>query len=272
MTVRVQNIEIGGQNPLVLIASPCQLETLDHARMMAEGILEACAPTDTKVIFKASFDKANRTSIHGKRGPGIDEGLSILARVRDEFCIPILTDVHLPDQCAKVAEVCDVLQIPAFLCRQTDLLVAAGETGKAVNIKKGQFLAPHDMAHVAEKVSNTGNNRILLTERGTSFGYNTLINDFRALPQMAATGYPVIFDATHSVQEPGGKGSKSGGNRDFVAPLARAACAIGVSGIFLETHQDPDSAPSDGPNMVLLSEMTALGTQLRAIDSLTKSF
>jgi 2-dehydro-3-deoxyphosphooctonate aldolase (KDO 8-P synthase) len=272
MTVRIQDIEIGGANPIVLIAGPCQLETLDHARMMAEGILNACAPTGTKVIFKASFDKANRTSIHGQRGPGIDEGLAILACVRDEFDVPVLTDVHLPDQCAQVAEVCDVLQIPAFLSRQTDLLVAAGQTGKAVNIKKGQFLASQDMAYVAEKVSNTGNNRILLTERGTSFGYNTLINDFRALPQMANTGYPVIFDATHSVQEPGGKGSKSGGNRDFVAPLARAACAVGVAGIFLETHQDPDTAPSDGPNMVPLSELGTLVAQLRAIDSLTKSF
>ena len=272
MTVRIQDIEIGGAGPIVLIAGPCQLETLDHARMMAEGILNACASTGTKVIFKASFDKANRTSIHGQRGPGIDEGLAILARVRDEFNIPVLTDVHLPDQCAQVAEVCDVLQIPAFLSRQTDLLVAAGETGKAVNIKKGQFLAPQDMAHVAEKVSNTGNNRILLTERGTSFGYNTLINDFRALPQMAGTGYPVIFDATHSVQEPGGKGSRSGGNRDFVAPLARAACAVGVAGIFLETHQDPDTAPSDGPNMVPLSELGDLIAQLHAIDNLTKSF
>lgn len=272
MTVRIQDIEIGGANPIVLIAGPCQLESLDHTRMMAEGILNACAPTGTKVIFKASFDNANRTSIHGQRGPGIDEGLALLARIRDEFDIPVLTDVHLPDQCAQVAEVCDVLQIPAFLSRQTDLLVAAGETGKAVNIKKGQFLAPQDMAHVAEKVSNTGNNRILLTERGTSFGYNTLINDFRALPQMANTGYPVIFDATHSVQEPSGKGSKSGGNRNFVAPLARAACAVGVAGIFLETHQSPDTAPSDGPNMVPLSELGTLIAQLRAIDSLTKSF
>lgn len=271
MTVRIKDIEIGDKNPIVLIAGPCQLETLDHARMMAEGILCACAPTDTKVIFKASFDKANRTSIHGQRGVGIDEGLSILARVRNEFGIPVLTDVHEPSQCSAVAEVCDVLQIPAFLCRQTDLLVAAGETGKAVNIKKGQFLAPWDMAHVAEKVSDTGNARILLTERGTSFGYNTLVNDFRSLPQMASTGYPVIFDATHSVQQPGGQGSKSGGNREFVAPLARAACAIGVAGIFLETHQDPDTAPSDGPNMVPLSELGELVTQLRAVDALAKS-
>jgi len=271
-TITIGNLTIGPDAPLAIIGGPCVAESRDLCMTVGKALRDRCRELGFGYIFKASFDKANRTSIHGKRGPGIDEGLSILARVRDEFCIPILTDVHLPDQCAKVAEVCDVLQIPAFLCRQTDLLVAAGETGKAVNIKKGQFLAPHDMAHVAEKVSNTGNDRILLTERGTSFGYNTLINDFRALPQMAATGYPVIFDATHSVQEPGGKGSKSGGNRDFVAPLARAACAIGVSGIFLETHQDPDSAPSDGPNMVLLSEMTALGTQLRAIDSLTKSF
>ena len=271
MTVRIRDIDIGGNNPIVLIAGPCQLETLDHARMMAEGILEACAPSDTKVIFKASFDKANRTSVTSERGPGIDEGLTILGKVRDEFGIPVLTDVHEPNQCATVAEVCDVLQIPAFLCRQTDLLVAAGKTDKVVNIKKGQFLAPQDMAHVAKKVSNTGNNRILLTERGTSFGYNTLVNDFRALPQMAETGYPVIFDATHSVQEPGGKGSKSGGNREFVAPLARAACAVGVAGVFLETHQDPDNAPSDGPNMVPLNELGDLIAQLRAFDSLAKS-
>jgi len=271
MTFTVNEIEIGGKNPIVMIAGPCQLETLDHTRMMAERILEACTATGTKVIFKASFDKANRTSIHTKRGVGIDEGLAILGKVRDEFGVPVLTDVHEPYQCAMVAEVCDVLQIPAFLCRQTDLLDAAGKTGKVVNIKKGQFLAPWDMVHVAEKVSNTGNSRILLTERGTSFGYNALINDFRALPQMAETGYPVIFDATHSVKQPGGNGSKSGGNRKFVAPLARAACAVGVAGIFLETHQDPDTAPSDGPNMVPLAELGDLIAQLRAIDALTKS-
>lgn len=271
MTVRIQNIDIGGSNPIALIAGPCQLESLDHARMMAEGILEACAPTGTKVIFKASFDKANRTSIHGRRGPGLDEGLAILGRIRDEFGIPVLTDVHETSQCKPVAEVCDVLQIPAFLCRQTDLLIAAGQTGKAVNIKKGQFLAPWDLRHVAEKVSDTGNSRILLTERGTSFGYNTLVNDFRALPQMASTGYPVIFDATHSVQQPGGKGSSSGGNREFVAPLARAACAVGVAGVFLETHQDPDNAPSDGPNMLPLSGLPDLIAQLRAFDAMAKS-
>lgn len=270
MTVRIHDIDIGGTNPIVLIAGPCQLETLDHARMMVEGILQACEATGTKVIFKASFDKANRTSITSQRGPGLEEGLTILGKVRDEFNIPVLTDVHETSQCASVAEICDILQIPAFLCRQTDLLIAAGETGRAVNIKKGQFLDPQDMQHVAEKVSNTGNSRILLTERGTSFGYNTLINDFRALPQMAETGCPVIFDATHSVQQPGGQGSTSGGNRDFVAPLARAACAVGVAGIFLETHQDPDTAPSDGPNMVPLSDLGRLVADLRAHDALAK--
>lgn len=271
MTIRIQDIEIGGAHPIVLIAGPCQLETLDHARMMAEGILKACSRSDTKVIFKASFDKANRTSIYGQRGVGIDEGLTILSRIRDEFDLPVLTDVHEPDQCSKVAEVCDVLQIPAFLCRQTDLLIAAGATGKVVNIKKGQFLAPWDMKHVAKKVSNTGNSSIMLTERGTSFGYNTLVNDFRSLPQMAETGYPVIFDATHSVQHPGGNGSESGGNRAFVGPLARAACAVGVAGIFLETHEDPNNAPSDGPNLVPLTQLAELVTNLRAFDDLAKS-
>lgn len=270
MTVRINDIDLGGQNPIALIAGPCQLESLDHTRMMVECILQAFEPTGTKLIFKASFDKANRTSITSERGPGMDEGLAILGKVRDEFSVPILTDVHETHQCNPVAEVCDVLQIPAFLCRQTDLLIAAGKTGKAVNIKKGQFLAPQDMVHVAEKVSNTGNSCILITERGTSFGYNTLVNDFRALPQMAETGYPVIFDATHSVQQPGGQGSKSSGNREFVAPLARAACAVGVAGIFLETHQDPDNAPSDGPNMVPLSELGPLIADLCAHDALAK--
>ncbi|MDG1430795.1 MAG: 3-deoxy-8-phosphooctulonate synthase [Paracoccaceae bacterium] len=270
MSVTIKDIEIGGQNPIVLIAGPCQLESLDHARMMAEKIAEACSPTKTQFIFKASFDKANRTSTDAVRGMGIDAGIEVLGRIRDEFGISVLTDVHLPDQCAKVGEVCDVLQIPAFLCRQTDLLIAAGETGKAVNIKKGQFLAPHDIGNAAEKVSNTGNSRILLTERGTSFGYNTLVNDFRGLPIMAQTGYPVIFDATHSVQQPGGQGGSTGGQREFVAPLARAACAVGVAGVFIETHQDPDTAPSDGPNMLPVSELGDLVSQLRDFDALAK--
>ncbi len=270
MSVTVKDIEIGGNNPVILIAGPCQLESLDHARMMTEKIAEACAPTDTKFIFKASFDKANRTSVDAIRGMGMDAGLEVLGRIRDEFGVPVLTDVHLPEQCKPVSEVCDVLQIPAFLCRQTDLLEAAGKTGRAINIKKGQFLAPHDIGKVAEKVSNTGNNRILLTERGTSFGYNTLVNDFRGLPIMAQTGYPLIFDATHSVQQPGGQGGSTGGQREFVAPLAKAACAIGVAGIFIETHQDPDTAPSDGPNMLPVYELSDLIKQLRDFDALAK--
>lgn len=270
MSITVKDIEIGGSAPMVLIAGPCQLESLDHARMLAEKIANACAQTDTKFIFKASFDKANRTSATAIRGMGLDAGCEVLGRIRDEYDVPVLTDVHLPAQCAPVAEVCDVLQIPAFLCRQTDLLEAASETGKAINIKKGQFLAPWDMNNVADKVSHKGNSRIMLTERGTSFGYNTLVNDFRGLPIMAQTGYPVIFDATHSVQQPGGQGTSSGGQREFVAPLAKAACAIGVSGIFLETHQDPDNAPSDGPNMLAVQDLADLINQLRAFDALAK--
>ena len=270
MSFEISDFKIGGSNPIALIAGPCQLETLDHARMMAERIAEACAPTGTNFVFKASFDKANRTSINTERGMGLEAGLQVLGRIRDEFGIATTTDVHLPDHCAIAAEVCDILQIPAFLCRQTDLLVAAGETGRAVNIKKGQFLAPWDIENAAEKVSNTGNLRILLTERGTSFGYNTLINDFRGLPIMAKTGYPVIFDATHSVQQPGGQGGSSGGQREFVAPLAKAACAVGVSGVFIETHQDPYNAPSDGANMLPIGELKDLVTQLRDFDALSK--
>lgn len=270
MSFNISEFEIGGNNPIALIAGPCQLESLDHARMMAERIAEACAPTGTNFVFKASFDKANRTSINTERGMGLKAGLEVLGRIRDDFGIPTITDVHLPDQCAIAAEACDILQIPAFLCRQTDLLVAAGETGRAVNIKKGQFLAPWDIGNAAEKVSNTGNSRILLTERGTSFGYNTLVNDFRGLPIMAKTGYPVIFDATHSVQQPGGQGGSSGGQREFVAPLAKAACAVGVSGVFIETHQDPDNAPSDGANMLPIGELTSLVSQLRDFDALAK--
>lgn len=270
MSVIVKGIDVGGNAPIVMIAGPCQLESLDHARMMTEEIAKACAPTGTNFIFKASFDKANRTSGTAARGMGIDAGLDILGRIRDEFDVPVLTDVHAPEQCQLAAEVCDVLQIPAFLCRQTDLLEAAAATGKAVNIKKGQFLAPWDMANVAEKVSNKGNSQILLTERGTSFGYNTLVNDFRGLPIMAQTGYPVIFDATHSVQQPGGQGASSGGQREFVTPLAKAACAIGVAGVFLETHEDPDSAPSDGPNMLPVNELAGLVADLRDFDALAK--
>lgn len=270
MSVTVKGIEIGGKTPIVLIAGPCQLESFDHARMMADKIAKACEPTGTKFVFKASFDKANRTSSDAIRGLGMDAGLDVLGRIRAEFDIPVLTDVHLPDQCKAAGDVCDVLQIPAFLCRQTDLLEAAAETGKAINIKKGQFLAPWDMENVAKKVSNKGNCQIMLTERGTSFGYNTLINDFRGLPIMAETGYPVIFDATHSVQQPGGNGTSSGGQRQFVAPLSKAACAIGVAGVFIETHQDPDNAPSDGPNMVPVNELGDLVKHLRDFDALAK--
>lgn len=269
--VTVGDIAIGGKNPFALITGPCQLESLDHARMMAEKIAEACAPTGTRFIFKASYDKANRSSITTTRGLGMEEGLLILSKIRDEFGCPILTDVHDAAQCAPAGEVVDVIQIPAFLCRQTDLLLAAGQTGCAINIKKGQFLAPWDMGNVAEKVASTGNDKIMLCDRGTSFGYNTLVSDFRGLPTMAATGYPVVFDATHSVQQPGGQGTTSGGQREFAPVLARAACAVGVSALFIETHEDPDNAPSDGPNMIPVHKMAQLIGQLRAIDDLTKS-
>ncbi len=269
--VSVADIEIGGKNPFSLITGPCQLESLDHARMMADKISEACSATGTKFIFKASYDKANRSSISTTRGLGMQEGLSILSKIRDEFGCPILTDVHDARQCAPAAEAVDVIQIPAFLCRQTDLLLAAGETGKAINIKKGQFLAPWDMGNVAEKVASTGNANIMLCDRGTSFGYNTLVSDFRGLPTMAATGYPVVFDATHSVQQPGGQGATSGGQREFAPVLSRAAVAVGVSALFIETHQDPDNAPSDGPNMIPVHEMADLIANLRAYDAISKA-
>ena len=268
--VDVGGIAVGGAEPVALITGPCQLESLDHARMMAERIAEACAPTGTRWVFKASYDKANRTSLSAERGLGMERGLEVLARIRDEFGCPVLTDVHLPDHCRPAAEACDVLQIPAFLSRQTDLLLAAGETGRAVNVKKGQFLAPWDMANVAAKVASTGNERILLCERGTSFGYNALVSDFRGLPVMEATGWPVVFDATHSVQQPGGEGGRSGGQREFAPLLARAACAVGVSALFIETHEAPDRAPSDGPNMIPVDRLGALVAELRAFDALRK--
>ncbi len=270
-TITVGDISIGAKHPFALITGPCQLESLDHARMMAGRIAEACAPTGTKFIFKASYDKANRSSLSTQRGLGMDEGLSILAKIRDEFGCPVLTDVHDARQCGPAGEVVDVIQIPAFLCRQTDLLLAAGDTGCAINIKKGQFLAPWDMGNVAEKIASTGNERIMLCDRGTSFGYNTLVSDFRGLPTMARTGYPVVFDATHSVQQPGGQGTTSGGQREFAPVLARAAVAVGVSALFIETHEDPDNAPSDGPNMIPVDKMQALIGQLRSLDDLTKS-
>ena len=256
--------------PLTIIAGPCQLESRDHAMMIAEAMAEACAKAGASYVFKASYDKANRTSLKGKRGLGIDEGLSIMAYVRDQIGCPVLTDVHGPEQCKAVAEAVDVMQIPAFLSRQTDLLVAAGETGAVVNIKKGQFLAPWDMPNVISKVESTGNENILLTERGASFGYNTLVADFRSLPTMAKTGYPVIMDATHSVQQPGGQGGSSGGQREFAPIMARAAVSLGIAGVFIETHEDPDTAPSDGPNMIPLDQMPALVQSLMAFDRLAK--
>lgn len=268
----IGDIALGGRTPLVLVSGPCQLETLDHARAMAHGIAEASDAAGLRFIFKASYDKANRTAATSARGPGLDEGLAILARIKAEFGCPVLTDVHLPADCAAVAEVCDVLQIPAFLCRQTDLLIAAGKTGRAVNIKKGQFLAPWDMVHACDKVSATGNRRIVVCERGTSFGYNTLVNDFRALPILARTGFPVMFDATHSVQQPGGEGARSGGERAYIPVLARAAVAVGVSALFLETHQEPARAPSDGASMLPLADLRALLTRLAPLDALVKDW
>ncbi|MGV6846899.1 MAG: 3-deoxy-8-phosphooctulonate synthase [Marinibacterium sp.] len=269
--VPVAGLTIGNDCPLTVIAGPCQLESADHAQMIAGRMQEICAANGAGYVFKASYDKANRTSVGGKRGPGIDQGLKILQGVRDALGVPVLTDVHAPDQCAPVAEVADILQIPAFLCRQTDLLLAAGETGAAVNVKKGQFLAPWDMPNVVAKVESTGNTRILLTERGTSFGYNTLVADMRALPQLAQTGYPVVMDATHSVQQPGGKGGSSGGQREFAPVMARAAVSLGIAAVFIETHEAPDTAPSDGPNMIPLDRMESLIQTLMAFDGLAKA-
>lgn len=269
--VSIKNIEVSNNAPLALICGPCQLESLDHSRMLAERIAEAAAAADTAFVFKASFDKANRSSLTGKRGIGIQEGLSVLSKIGAEFGCPVLTDVHLPDQCALAAEAVDILQIPAFLCRQTDLLIAAGETGAAINVKKGQFLAPWDMTNVLTKITSTGNERVLLCERGATFGYNMLVSDMRSLPIMAATGHPVVFDATHSVQLPGGKGTSTDGQAEFVAPLARAAVAVGTAAVFIETHEDPARSPSDGPNMVPLSELGGLLSKLREIDDVAKS-
>ena len=269
--VPVADLSIGNDLPLTVIAGPCQLESADHAQMIAGTMKEACAAAGAQYVFKASYDKANRTSLSGKRGLGMDEGLKVLQGVRDAIGVPVLTDIHSPEQCAPVAEVADIIQIPAFLCRQTDLLIAAGETGAVVNVKKGQFLAPWDMPNVVSKIESTGNDKILLTERGTSFGYNTLVADMRALPQMAKTGYPVVMDATHSVQQPGGMGGSSGGQREFAPVMARAAVALGVAAVFIETHENPDAAPSDGPNMVPLSQMHALIDTLMQFDALAKA-
>ena len=269
--INIGDILVGGDNPLAFILGPCQLENRDHALFMAEKITELCAPSSSKFIFKSSFDKANRSSIASARGVGIEEGLRILEEIKLTFNCPVITDIHNVSQCVTASEVVDVLQIPAFLSRQTDLLIAAGETGKPINVKKGQFLAPWEMTNVAEKIASTGNKKILLCERGTSFGYNTLVNDFRGLEIMAETGYPVVFDATHSVQQPGGRGNSSGGERKFVAALARAACAVGVAAVFIETHQEPDNAPCDGPNMIDVADLQKLIEKLREIDELSKA-
>ena len=270
-TVTVGNVTFATNKPFSLIAGPCQIESLDHTLMMAEKITTICQKLGIGVVYKSSFDKANRSSGKTARGIGIDEGLKILQTVREKFGCPVLTDVHDAGQCAPAAQAVDVLQIPAFLCRQTDLLLAAGATGKAINVKKGQFLAPWDMKNVADKIASTGNHNIMLCERGASFGYNTLVSDMRSLPIMAQTGYPVIFDATHSVQQPGGQGTTSGGQREFVPVLARAAMAIGVAGVFMETHQQPDSAPSDGPNMVPIDQLEAQLTVMKRIDEIAKA-
>jgi 2-dehydro-3-deoxyphosphooctonate aldolase (KDO 8-P synthase) len=269
--VRVRDLAIANDRPFVLIAGPCQIESRAHALEVAAALREMSDAAGVPVIYKSSFDKANRTSVGAARGVGMAEGLAALAEVRDRTGLPVLTDVHAPEQCAVAGEAVDVLQIPAFLCRQTDLLVAAGRTGKPINVKKGQFLAPWDMANVAGKIASTGNESILLCERGASFGYNMLVTDFRALPIMARTGYPVVFDATHSVQLPGGQGSSSGGQREFAPVLARAALAVGVAAVFIETHPDPDHAPSDGPNMIPLREMPALIGVLKGFDRMAKS-
>lgn len=269
-TVKVGSIEFGNEKPFVLIAGPCQIESREHAFGLAQRLADITDTLGIPFIFKASYDKANRTSLTGARGIGMEKGLEILSGIREKFGCPVITDVHTEEQCAIVAEQIDILQIPALLSRQTDLLLAAANTGKPVHVKKGQFLAPWDMANVAKKLASTGNDNILLCERGTTFGYNTLVNDMRALPIMAQTGYPVIFDATHSVQQPAGKGDSTGGDRTMVPYLARAALAVGVAGLFIETHDDPDNAPSDGPNMVRLEDMPKLLQTLKQLDNLIK--
>jgi 2-dehydro-3-deoxyphosphooctonate aldolase (KDO 8-P synthase) len=270
-TVAVGKARFGNALPLALIAGPCALESRAHAFEMAGALKEIAARLNIGLVYKTSFDKANRTSAASARGIGLDKGLAIFAELREKLDVALLTDVHESDQCAAVAEVVDVLQIPAFLCRQTDLLVAAAKTGRAINVKKGQFLAPWDMANVVQKITGAGNRNVLVTERGVSFGYNTLVSDMRALPLLAeTTGAPVIFDATHSVQQPGGEGTSSGGERQFVPVLARAAAAVGIAGVFIETHQDPDRAPSDGPNMIPLKDMEPLLKRLMQFDALAK--
>ncbi len=268
--VRVRDVLFANDAPIAVLAGPCQMESRAHALEMAAALNEISKKLGFGLVYKSSFDKANRTSLSGRRGIGLEAALPIFAEIREKYGLPVVTDVHEVAQCAAVAEVVDVLQIPAFLCRQTDLLIAAAKTGRVVKIKKGQFLAPWDMKNVVAKVTGSGNPNVLVTERGSSFGYNTLVVDMRALPQMAETGAPVIFDATHAVQQPGGQGTSSGGDRRFVPVLARAAVAVGVAGLFIETHQDPDKAPSDGPNMVALKDFVALISELQAIDKVVK--
>lgn len=269
--ISVNNITFGNDLPFVLIAGPCQVENRDHALFMAQRLIEIAAKFSIPFIYKSSYDKANRTSIGGKRGLGLVKTLPIFDEIRRDLGVPVLTDVHTEEQCEVVAPYVDILQIPAFLCRQTDMLLAAAKTGKAINIKKGQFLAPWDMKNVVDKMDYAGNTNVILTERGASFGYNTLVTDMRALPIMAETGCPVVIDATHSVQQPGGQGKASGGERRFVPTIAKAAVAVGVAGVFMETHQDPDNAPSDGPNMVKLEDMELLLKQLKEFDKIAKS-
>lgn len=269
--VAIGALSIGNDRPLTLIAGPCAMQSRDHALEMAAALVEICNARGLGLIFKTSFDKANRTALTGARGVGMEAALPVFEEIKQRFKISVLTDVHTEEQCVEAAKVVDVLQIPAFLCRQTDLLLAAGRTGAAINVKKGQFLAPWDMANVAAKIASTGNERILLCERGVSFGYNTLVSDMRSLPIMAQTGYPIVFDATHSVQQPGGQGTSSGGQREFVPVLARAAVAIGVAAVFVETHENPDTAPSDGPNMVPLKQLPAVLDVILAIDRIAKA-
>ena len=268
--INISNFKIGNNLPFTLIAGPCQLESKAHAFKMVEKIQKITKKLKINFIYKTSFDKANRTSLKGKRGLGLAKSLLIFDEIKKKFKVPILTDVHTPEQCSLVSKHVDVLQIPAFLCRQTDLLIAAAKTKKIINIKKGQFLAPWDMGNVVNKIKNSGNNNILVTERGVSFGYNTLVSDFRAIPTLVKLGYPVIFDATHSVQQPGGKGTASSGQREFVEPLSKAAVAIGVSAIFIETHENPDRAPSDGANMININKLESLLKKLKKIDSVVK--
>jgi 2-dehydro-3-deoxyphosphooctonate aldolase (KDO 8-P synthase) len=268
--ITLADFEISNDRPLTIISGPCQLEGLDHSLMIAEQLAKACADNGANFIFKGSFDKANRTSLSGKRGLGIEEGLRVMQEVKNRLGCPVITDVHTAEQCATVAEVVDVLQIPAFLCRQTDLLLAAAETGAILNIKKGQFLAPWDMHNVLAKATSTGNEKVMACERGTSFGYNTLVADMRGLPEMGRAGHPVIMDATHSVQQPGGNGGSSGGQREFAPVMARCAVSLGIAGVFIESHEDPDNAPSDGPNMIQLERMPAVIKSLMAFDKLAK--